>query len=325
MWRLHGNPKVKQNGLSEFSEVKTAWQNAVLLRWYLTEWCNYSCPYCPQDHSRARVKDDGSSFHCFDNYSPRRWVDALDRALQDKVLALTISGGEAMLDVKNMHEFLSLILLKKNVANVRIDTNLSWNLESYADLPNKEKVIFMCTFHPSQTKCDTFLQRATKLMNGGWIIGIVNYVMTPNQALDYKQLKENFSKNNLVLHPNPLWDFQPTGELAKMLKEELGETDYYYRAGGTTKGKTCLFPSIAYEMFANGDISVGCFSKLSSNIFRKNQLPQRPAGPVKCPGSICFCLDKYSFIKGMNRNLGLNTLKLYSNRIRQKNGMQLLP
>ncbi len=133
--------------------------------------------------------------------------------------------------------------------------------------------------------------------------------MTPNQALEYKKLKEKFLKANLLLHPNPLWDFQPTGELAKMLKEELGETDYYYRTGGKTKGKTCLYPSIAYEMSANGDISVGCFPSYPATFLAKIICQSDLPGPVKCPGNICFCLDKYSFIKGMNRNSELNTLE----------------
>ncbi len=164
MWELFRSPRTQRNEIDQFGKIMKTWQDAILLRWYLSEWCNYSCPYCSQDHSRGRANDDGFSVHCFDNYPPRDWADAIDRAFHDKELALTLSGGEAMLDVKNMHEFLSIILQKKNVSNIRIDTNLSWNLESYSNLPHKEKVIFMCTFHPSQTQCDTFSTKSNKTL-----------------------------------------------------------------------------------------------------------------------------------------------------------------
>src|SRR5262245_21171900 len=30
--------------------TKDVWENALTLRLLVSEWCNYSCPYCPQTH-----------------------------------------------------------------------------------------------------------------------------------------------------------------------------------------------------------------------------------------------------------------------------------
>jgi len=197
---------------------------------------------------------------------------------------------------------------------------MAWNPSSLEDLSNKEKLIFMCSLHPSQTKIDDFISRVKRLEELGFTIGIVNYVMTSEQASCYKELMNRFKEVNLPLHPNPLWGSKTSKELEKILKIALDEIDFFCRTEGKTKGKICYFPSIAFEMNQNGDISVGCFPSVTGNIF-KNDIPNLPEGPVKCPHYRCICLDKYSFIKGVNRNTDLNILKIYGNLIRNRLGL----
>jgi len=316
---------------ASFKDLDAIWRPndekpGVILRWFMTEWCNYRCPYCPQEHGRNRFK---GSFrvHSFDNYTPKEWIEAIDRNFSDRRVAITITGGEPMLDVKNMNEFLSLLLTKPYINNVRIDTNMSWNPSRFKDLPNKKKLIFNCSLHTSQIKIDSFISKIKKLKELGFPIGIVNYVMTVEQALHYKELMNKLKELNLPLHPNPLYPLTPQSlkiiaRFREIFKMALDDVDFFYKTGGNTKGKICYYPSIAYEMNQNGDISVGCFPWISGSIFN-DDIPELPKGPVKCPHHNCYCLDKYSFIKGINRNTDLNILKIYGNLIRKRLGLSI--
>lgn len=315
-WR--DRPKIQYKDAIAFKEISKVWQGASILRWYMTEWCNYDCPYCIQNHSRQRIVR-GFKIHAFDNYPPKEWIAALRRNFIDVKLALTITGGEPMIDTVNMHAFLTELLPQNFVENVRIDTNLSWDPKIYADLPSKEKLIFMCSFQPMHTSAESFIERATSLMTN-YKIGMVNYVMYEGQIEQYENLKEKFVAAGLPLHPNPLWYTQQPKESLEIMAKVLSPIDLHYRAGGNPKGKSCLYPSLAYEMNHCGDIIVGCFPILKGNIF-SNRLPKKPDGPVKCASSKCTELDKYSFIKGVNRNMGLNCLEIYGNILRKNLGI----
>lgn len=313
--------------LSSFKDINAVWRPndnklGVILRWFMTEWCNYNCPYCAQEHIRNRFK--GSfSVHCFDNYTPEEWMNSIDRHFKDKRVALILTGGEPMLDLKNMRNFLSMILTKSYIDNIRIDTNMAWKPHHFKNLPNKEKLIFNCSLHTSQTKIDDFTFRVKRLEKLDFKIGMINYVMNPEQTSHYEELMIKFKEINLLLHPNPLWDYKHSEELEKSLKIALDDIDIFYKTVGKTKGKVCYYPSIAYEMNQNGDVGVGCYLWISRNIF-KNGIPKLPEAPIKCPHNYCKCLDKYSFIKGINRNIELNTLKIYGNLIRKHLGLPFI-
>jgi len=230
-----------------FKSVVDVWKNALLLRWFMTDWCNYSCPYCIQEHSRNRKYED-YMVHAFDNKTPKEWVSGITKIFASNRLALTITGGEPMLDQKNMKSFLSLILRKNFMDNIRIDTNLSWNPQTIKNLNNKQKLIFMCTYHPTQTELKDFLYRANLLQNQGFKVGIVNYVMTKNQEKDYTQLKQTFLDNGLILHPNPLWNTTPNKTTFEIMKQTLPDIDLYYRTGNSPKGKYCYYPVLLQNL-----------------------------------------------------------------------------
>jgi hypothetical protein len=70
-------------------------------------------------------------------------------------------------------------------------------------------------------------------------------------------------------------------------------------------------------MDATGLIKVGCLSNKSVRIFDKELIP-RPKGRVACPHQTCVCLDKYSFLEGVDRNTSLDPLRSYSQALWQK-------
>jgi organic radical activating enzyme len=320
-------PIPQVSDIDSFKDLNSIWfpcedKPRIILKWFMTNWCNYNCAYCFQDHSRNRRRSS-PSIHAFDNYSPVKWIEAIDKAFQTKEMTVTITGGEPMLDMENISEFLEMMLNRTYIDNVRITSNMSWNPLSLENLHNKEKLIFYLTFHPSQVRYNDFLTKAKRLEELGFSIGLVNYVMTTHQSSYYEEFRDRLKEANLPLHPSPLWYSKPDKHLKKILKQMLDIADANSLMGGITKGKICYFPSIGYELNQDGKINVGCFPWVNGNIF-KNDIPKLPEGPVRCPRYQCRCFDKYSFIKGVNRNIDLNLLKIYGNILRKRLGLQIL-
>ncbi|MCW4024171.1 MAG: radical SAM protein [Candidatus Bathyarchaeota archaeon] len=290
----------------------------------MTDWCNYNCPYCFQsDHSRNHRIANGVA-HCFDNASPQKWVDAIERNFRNKMLELHITGGEPMLDAENMSLFLQLISDKKFLRSIFITTNFAWNPKKYEKLQNKSKIYLMGSFHPSQISIDKFFEKTQQLSNLGWTISFVNYMMTPTQAPHYLAVKKRFSQIGIPLNPGPLVGAKLVDDYVDVMKADLGELDFYYKTGCSTKGKICLYPTLAYEMGPSGNVTGGCAPMHNGNIFKSDSLPQKPVLPIKCPYNSCLCLSKYSFIKGINRNVQLNTVKQYGNVLRERYNLPLI-
>jgi hypothetical protein len=294
----------------------------VLLSWVLTNWCNYRCPYCPQTHERRTPKGDGMTAHAFDNFPLSQWQEAFDRHFAGYRLSLVISGGEPMVDRKNVLALLNFLSAKKTVECIRIDTNASWKPERYPVL-DRSKIILMCTFHPSHVEETVFMARIRALLDAGFRIGMVNYVMDESNVPLFRERREKFAELGVVLHPNPLWgkggSYKPAD--LELMKYALPELDFLYRTGiGDPNGRICRFPAIAYEMDYRGIVRPGCMPWLSSSFFDEN-LPAQPAAPIPCPHHSCVCLDKYSFLEESERNVTTNPLAIYSDLLKSRAGL----
>ena len=282
----------------------------VLLRWLMTEWCNYRCPYCPQTHARYEPKGENLTAHAFDNFPLSRWQDAITRHFGDDRLTLVITGGEPMLDRKNVVPLLNWLSDNPLVECIRIDTNLSWKAHLYADLA-KDKIILMCTFHPSEVEEEKFIARLLEARAAGYRVGIVNYVMNETNRHLFRARHQRFFNLGFVLHPNPLWDRESEEDLA-VLKEYLPPLDYAYRTRlKKPKGKPCHFPVLAYELDYTGNVHPGCYPSMATSFFA-DKLPSLAGPSAPCPAKKCVCLDKYSFLKGVERNTTADPLSVYA-------------
>jgi hypothetical protein len=242
----------------------------------------------------------------------------LDRHFHKDRLSLVITGGEPLLDVRNVHPLLTHLCQQDYVDCIRIDTNASWAPEKYAAI-DKRKIILMCTFHPSQIAEEAFLDKADQIRAAGFRIGMVNYVMERANVPSFRQRRKAFLERGLLLHPNPLWGagnrYSP--EDIALFKATLPEMDFLYRTGTASPlGNPCLFPSIAYEMGYTGIIKAGCMSE--GGDFFGTTLPTRPPRWAACPHAGCACLDKYSFQRGSERNASLNPLSDYARELLAK-------
>lgn len=283
----------------------------VIVRWLVTEWCNYACPYCPQTHDRFAPKGEYTA-HAFDNHPLARWLEGFDRHFSAHRLSLVITGGEPMLDVRNMPPLLRHLHRQEYVACIRIDTNASWAPEKYADV-DKDKLILMCTFHPSQVTEADFLDKLERLRASGFRIGMVNYVMDRANVALFQRRHREFFDRGFLLHPNPLWggNGKHTADDLELMRAYLPDLDFQHRSESTSPyGHPCLFPSLGYEMRYTGLIRPGCSAESSD--FFADALPPRPVGWTACPHRRCACLDKYSFRQGVERNTSLNPLGDYA-------------
>lgn len=329
---LHKIPFSSYNHISaqskkEFKDVMDVWMpehgpKTQVVRWNITQWCNYNCPYCPQDHGRF-AKYGTYTAHAFDNYPLDQWIQAFKRHFSEKHLSLVITGGEPLLDVVNMRVFLKELTAMPTVECIRLDTNASWKPEKYVDL-DLSKIILMCTFHPSQVSTEAFFDHIERLKEVGFNIGMVNFVMDHSNIKLYKDIKVRMNKAEIPLHPNPLWDAQGmySEEDLQILREELPEVDFLHRTRkNSTFAKKCLFPALAYQMTFDGNIHIGCHGNFSGSFFDE-KLPELFAGPVPCPAKSCICLDMYSFLKDINRNTDTNPLKVYSELLKDIRGIE---
>lgn len=292
---------------------------AVLVRWLMTEWCNYRCPYCPQTHERHAPKEGGFTAHAFDNFPVEQWLDAFERHFAGKRLSLVLTGGEPMIDRKAMPTLLNALSAKASTECIRIDTNAWWKPEQFSDV-DPAKIILMCTFHPSHIEEGVFLERMLSFKAAGFKIGIVNYVMNETNLAHFSNRHARFAAHDLVLHPNPLW--QQNGLCAEsdvdLLRKYLPPVDFAYRTQTESPaGKLCHFPSLSYEMNYAGIITAGCLYENKASFFDRS-LPPNPSSAVPCPIGSCVCLDKYSFLDGVERNLTTNPLAHYSTELRRR-------
>lgn len=287
-------------------------KQGILLRWLISEWCNYRCPYCPQTHDRRADKGNGKTAHAFDNFSLATWLEAIDRHFEPYRLSLVLTGGETMLDRKNVGALINHLTAKQSVECIRIDTNAWWRPDQFPTT-DFSKVTLMCTFHPSQTTEEEFITQIRLYQSAGIEIGMVNYVMDEPNVDAFPERHKKFADMGIYLHPNPLWD--ATGTYAErsrqVLKAYLPPLDFALRTGEPSKGKPCKFPGLSFEMDYKGMIYPGCFNSQKVSLFGPT-LPERPAHVVACPKDSCHCLDKYSFLKGSERNTSLNPLAEYA-------------
>jgi hypothetical protein len=308
----------------QHSPTLRAWRpeggtTAVLLRWLMTEWCNYRCPYCPQTHDRRADKGGGMTAHAFDNFPVEQWLEAFDRHFAATRLSLVLTGGEPMVDRRNMLGFLNHISASAAVECIRIDTNLWWRPEQFPGLDHG-KIILMCTFHPSQVEEAVFIERLRAVQRAGLRIGMVNYVLDDDNEKQFEERAKLFAGFGVTLHPNPLWnrrgDYSEAG--LALVRRMVPEHDYLYRTGlESPQGKPCHFPSIGYEMDAAGRVTPGCLYDRTGSFF-DHQLPEGPPAAVPCPFQKCVCLDKYSFLDGFERNISTNPLGEYAKALVKK-------
>lgn len=275
------------------------------VRWLMTMWCNYRCWYCRQDHRRNNTfgpsdavwsdVDNGARptgrAHWADNRVPLEWLEAFRQHFSQHRTTFTLTGGEPMLDLKNMSVLLPGLVEDSYVQSVRIDTNGSWDPAKYPNL-DKSKIGLMVSYHPTEVGEAEFLSRLAALRDNGWRVGVVNLVAEPSAVSDLARLER--AVRPAVLSPLLAYASRQyyTEEQLEVLRLSMPAEDWYFKSGGSTLGSLCMYPALAYEVNPDGSVEAACSPRIGS-LFDA-ALPELPVGPVSCPLKKCTCTDRYS-------------------------------
>jgi len=283
-----------------------------LLRWMLTQWCNYKCRYCRQDHRRDQ-EFNGARGHFTDNAPVERWLGALDKHFSPYAVTVTLTGGETMIDKRAMQPLLAGLASRAWVDAVRIDTNGSWCDQDYSALP-KAKFTLMVSYHPSEVTEAEFFRQLRALLSAGWPVSMVTLVVLPDRVKYLKRLAEK-------LRPIPLSAMPVFGDIGfftdeqrALLKSMVPSEDWSNRSGDSTRGRACLYPAVAYEMYPDGKLETACHPHLAGSLFA-DTLPALFPSYTPCPHAKCTCVDRYTFLGDLKVDNSITPTHGYARRL----------
>ena len=271
--------------------------NQVRLNWYLTQWCNYSCAYCPVLVFHKKSSEGPAQPHAFDYYPVERWVELFDR-FNHQSLHLHMTGGEVFLDRKNFPILLANVTPRKNVT-VCVATNAFWDPAPYRDL-DLSRTSLDIGFHPTQTSVDDLIRRLRKIREAGFTIAIVNYVMSPENMDAFPENFRKLTAEGLFVQVSAMF---PTGVYLtrdsrtrremELLVRHNSPLDLKYKVlTPDVRGAECFYPSMGYYMLWDGRVQLNCLDTFQ-NVF-EDGFPELPRHAVKCPHSQCIgCTDMY--------------------------------
>jgi hypothetical protein len=288
-----------------------------ILELAVTTWCNYRCAYCVTPINGLR----SASVHAFDRHPLASWSLAFARVPFE--FALLCRGGEPFLDHEGFSGLLASVGALPGLRYLRVDTNGSWSPDRFESVPLeiRQRVQLNVSFHPTQIGLDAFEARLGRIVDRGWNVAMVNYVMEAGQAADYASVRDRIEgKTGIYVNPNPdafASPFHGHGGSGRDLEALLPAIDLRHKTGARTAGKACFFPSIAYFIGPDGMAERACGVNLASEprkldfIGASSQLVALTE-PVRCPLATCLCLDRYAFLEELpGRGRALNLLGEY--------------
>jgi sulfatase maturation enzyme AslB (radical SAM superfamily) len=270
--------------------------NFLLIRFVVTRYCNFRCPYCYlTDERRGRQKT------VFSHHSPDEWVNAID-VFKDRHLELYFTGGEPLL-FDDFIYFLKKILYKEFVHSVRIDSNLS-RLEKFLKEINNPKVKFLASLHPTQVSFEKFTDRV-KLLKENAMLALVNLVVSmENMEILNKtphELARYFEDKGIFL--NIAKDFERGLKYGydEKYKEYIDKLQYpidniYMNMQNLHRGAFCGGGKHYISVSRHGNIYF-CDGKEHGNIFNHPELPREI---ITCSMPYCPSIISYSFSASNN-------------------------
>lgn len=262
----------------------------------VTSWCNHRCAYCVTEvHAQRRA-----ARHAFDQHPVEAWVAAFAAVPHD--LALLCRGGEPFLDHEGFGAFLAGVGALPRLRYLRVDSNGSWSPERLAHVPRevRARTQLNLSFHPTQVTAELFERRVARIVEAGWQVSMINFVMEAGQSAGYAAVRERFqARHGIYVNANPdVFDAAPGPELARYLPA----LDLVRKTGAPTFGARCFFPAIAFFVGPDGRAARACGvrepGEPPSVDFLRDPAALRPlTAPVRCPQRACVCLDRYAFLE----------------------------
>lgn len=295
------------------------------INWHLTEWCNYSCQYCPVMifHQRSRTK--ARQQHSFDYYPVSKWLEAFD-LFDFPDIQLKISGGEPFMDRQNLRELLNGLSQKKHIT-VGLDSNGFWDPSYFASV-DKSRIWLNIGFHPSQTTFKEFYPNLLRIREGGFPIAMVNFVLAPENIDEFPNAIAQIESLGIVVNVSTLI---PTGiysarterterELDIIEQYNLPVDNYFKLVKPVTRGRKCFYPAMTYYLMYDGNVRIACQDHTARNIFTEG-IPPIPRHAVTCEYEHCIgCVDMYRGLidePRYTKPLSLFTQRTYAEEVRE--------
>lgn len=272
--------------------------NKLHVRWMCTQWCNFKCPYCPQQHQRRQVYK-GSPGHWADNAPVGEWCAAFERRFSGwSAVTFHLTGGEPLLDVKNTAPLLRWFAAQSWVERVEIDTNGSFDPSKYEPCPKFELQV---SYHPTETSLEWFVSSVRSILSAGWRVMSLAMVVRPEAFFELDVLAAAGRELGVALHAL-LKDDDPSyyteGQLGAVMAFVHPHDRRY--VNGVTAGKPCLYPAVAYEVDPDGSLIVPCHRSrpwAHGSLFGGGPLPKQWEGFGPCPKRSCCCDERYPFLQ----------------------------
>lgn len=141
-----------------------------VIKWRLTDVCNYSCSYCIRRPLIKEIHNAQFDFNTCMTAIPDviRICNELYQ-LHNKPIKIDLIGGEISVFPK-LNKFISLLFSCSPVSKINITTNLSQPIDYYTELVEiadkyNKKISITASFHPEFTQLDCFMEKAKVLHN----------------------------------------------------------------------------------------------------------------------------------------------------------------
>ncbi|MBM3255300.1 MAG: radical SAM protein, partial [Candidatus Omnitrophica bacterium] len=265
----------------------------VFATWNIHYACNYRCAYChapKPEHKDARQA----------RYIPRNaWIDIWKR-MYDRygTWEMLISGGEPFA----YPAFMELIIELSKIHLVGICTNLEWDVFSFVESVDPQRVRIETSFHPEFSDLSRFIEKLKALKSHGFE-PTVNFVPWPPLLEQMKNIKEAIEAAGCQLTLQPfIGQFENRSYPQDYTEEERGHFRIFKddcnlktldfkttKESNSTKGKLCRMGQNYVFIHPDGEVSRCCrdhtFS-LGNIIGDSFKLLEEP---IACNAENCNC------------------------------------
>ena len=273
----------------------------LLISWFITDKCNYSCSYCSsvEFNNKNKISENLNKIILF----------KLKKLKND--YRLDIVGGEPLLN-KNLINYVKTVNEYKRCKEIYLFTNASFSNEKYIKLLTYEKILLIFSYHEEYHDPETFINKII-LLNNKRIV--VNVNITSINIEKTKKLINLLKKNKIEFNLNYLEDTE------KFTKDK----NYYDNISTLISENLEILPKYRFlfkdnkeYIFNQFDINKNnlnnfnnfyCWS--NSFIFKKDKLVNECTGKeikittlnkkintrIKCPLNRCDCTQMYTFYK----------------------------
>jgi MoaA/NifB/PqqE/SkfB family radical SAM enzyme len=255
--------------------------------WDIHYRCNFRCPYCWFYKDWARL----SSRNLY--LSPDEWLIHWKR-IYDKYgeVKIEIVGGEPFI----YPNFIELVKKLSSLHLIKVTTNLSGDIERFAEEIDPERVDLDLNFHILFIDLDTVINRALILKKAGFKGGIC-YLAYPPQMHKIPFLSERFRREGINFALAAFWGEYNgrkypesyTQEEKEMMRPFLGDVERidYHLDAKSPRGKLCNAGYKYADIQADGKV-VRCAQIGDKSI--GNITDERFSlleGPVPCEAETC--------------------------------------